>query len=299
MMRWTTTLLTMPRRLLDAAANIARLFHRHPLTRARPLAAWSRFMMWQIRSRRRTEIVVPWIAGQRLVVRNGMTGATGNIYTGLHEFTDMMFVLHYLRAGDLFLDIGANIGSYTVLASGVRGAVTWAFEPDPDTLRHLRRNIAENHLADLVTVHGRALGAQNGEVAFTVGLDTVNRVATELESNVRLVPLSRLDDIGGASGAALIKMDVEGFEDAVIEGARAVLASKTLRALLVETTSPAIETTLRHHGFEQWHYDAFARRLQPEPSVWGSANTLFVRDAAAVQARLAAAPAIEVLGRHI
>ena len=51
-----------------------------------------------------------------------MTGATGNIYAGLHEFVDMAFCLHLLRSGDLFVDVGANIGSYTVLASKVAGA---------------------------------------------------------------------------------------------------------------------------------------------------------------------------------
>jgi hypothetical protein len=43
-----------------------------------------------------------------------MTGATGNVYYGLHEFQDMAFVTHYLREGYLFADIGANIGSYSV-----------------------------------------------------------------------------------------------------------------------------------------------------------------------------------------
>ena len=49
-----------------------------------------------------------------------MTGATGNIYCGLYEFLDMAFLLHFLRNGDLFGDIGSNIGSYTVLATGLR-----------------------------------------------------------------------------------------------------------------------------------------------------------------------------------
>ena len=60
-----------------------------------------------------------------------MTGATGNIYTGLHEFEDMMFLLHLLRPGDIFVDAGANIGSYTVLASAVVGAKSISFEPVP------------------------------------------------------------------------------------------------------------------------------------------------------------------------
>ena len=69
-----------------------------------------------------------------------MRGATGNIYAGLHEFIDMIFRLYFLQPDDLFLDIGANVGSYTILASGVCGAETWAFEPDPDSASFLRRN---------------------------------------------------------------------------------------------------------------------------------------------------------------
>ncbi len=58
-----------------------------------------------------------------------MTGATGNIYAGLHEFDDMAFFLHLLRPEDMFADVGSNIGSYTILASGVVGAKSVAFEP--------------------------------------------------------------------------------------------------------------------------------------------------------------------------
>ena len=108
-----------------------------------------------------------------------MTGATGNIYTGLHEFTDMMLTLHFLRRGDLFLDIGANVGTYAVLASGVCGADTWAFEPDPGTVSDLKRNLAINGLEELVTVYDIALGASEGEVGFTIGLDTANRVISD------------------------------------------------------------------------------------------------------------------------
>ena len=62
---------------------------------------------------------------------------TGNIYCGLAEFADMAFVLHVLRAGDLFVDIGANAGAYTLLASSVAGAKTTCFEPVPATYARL------------------------------------------------------------------------------------------------------------------------------------------------------------------
>src|SRR5436305_706072 len=101
---------------MNPVSNLSLLFTSHPLTRHAPLKAWLRFFSWQIRSRVKKEILFEWVGGQQLAVRRGMTGATGNIYVGLHEFVDMLFTLHFLRQEDLFLDIGSNIGSYTVLA---------------------------------------------------------------------------------------------------------------------------------------------------------------------------------------
>jgi hypothetical protein len=89
------------------------------LNRGRPLSALGRFAAWQIASRLRPEIEFEWIEGAKLIVRRGTTGVTGNIYCGLHEFIEMGCLVHLLRPDDLFLDLGANIGSYTVLAAGV------------------------------------------------------------------------------------------------------------------------------------------------------------------------------------
>jgi FkbM family methyltransferase len=94
-----------------------------------------------------------------------------------------------LREGDLFLDIGSNIGSYTILASGVRRATTWAFEPDPETVGALKRNVTLNDLDSRVVVHELALGDTNGTVTFACGLDTANRVAMNGETAVRTVPV--------------------------------------------------------------------------------------------------------------
>ena len=69
-----------------------------------------------------------------------MRGATGNIYAGLHEFVDMMLPLHLLRSGDLFLDVGANIGLFTLfIKQECADATVHAFEPTPE----LNRFVAE------------------------------------------------------------------------------------------------------------------------------------------------------------
>ena len=57
--------------------------------------------------------IFDWIEGSKLAARNGMTGATGNIYCGLHEFVDMAFLLHLLRPSDLFVDVGAGFLQFT------------------------------------------------------------------------------------------------------------------------------------------------------------------------------------------
>jgi precorrin-6B methylase 2 len=98
-----------------------------------------------------------------------MTGATGNIYAGLHEFADMAFTLHFLRPDDLFLDIGANIGSYTLLASAVCKARTISFEPDPKTMTLLRRNIDLNGLHGRVVLEQTAVGAKKARLSSRLG----------------------------------------------------------------------------------------------------------------------------------
>jgi FkbM family methyltransferase len=250
-------------------------------------------------SRIKEEVLFSWIAGQRLAVRNGLIGATGNIYAGLHEFADMMFPLHFLRGSDLFLDIGANIGSYPVLASGVCRARTWAFEPDPNTLHHLKRNIAINELDSLVTVYECALGPTQGEVPFTVGLDTMNRVATANDKKVRIVRQDRLDKLVGTSQPIMIKMDVEGYEQNVLRGAEALLANPCLKVIELETVTPEIDYILLSNQFERAYYDPFSRQLDREPVDPKSWNSLFIRDRPFVETRLATAKKIEVLGRRI
>jgi FkbM family methyltransferase len=285
---------------VSAITNLARFFSSHPLTRDAPVKAWARFAVWQLRSRLQQEVLFHWIARQRLAVRRGMKGATGNVYVGLHEFVDMMVCLHFLQEGDLFLDIGANVGTYTVLASGVRRSTTWAFEPDPNTVGYLKRNIAINRLDGLVTVHECALGSTRGEVAFTIGLDTVNKVLAADNKNSRSVRQEQLDAIIGAiSRPIMIKMDVEGYEESVLQGAHNVLANPFVKVIDIETVTPKSEDILLGNHFSRAYYDPFSRALAQESIGPQSSNSLYVRDWSFVSTRLRKAQAIEILNHRI
>lgn len=222
------------------------------------------------------------MSGTCLVVRRSMTGATGNVYVGLHEFSDMAFVLHLLRPGDVFLDVGANVGSYTVLAAGASGASVVAFEPDPKSAADLARNVAANSLEDRVTVRVAAVGASSGSAFLTVGAGPENRIAASGQS-VDLV-----------MHATCMKLDVEGHETAVLEGAARLLSDPRLLAVAIEDDR-ASEILVRA-GFERVGYDPWSRRLTEATR---SANALFVRDRVTVTQRLRTAPAFTVLGWSI
>ena len=234
-----------------------------------------------------------------MVVRNGMTGFTGNIYCGLHEFADMSLVLHALRPEDRFVDVGANVGSYTILASGVCGASTLAFEPDPETAFFLRRNIEINGLSGKASVYEMALGGETGEVDFTVGQDTTNQVAAAGGPRTRRVRIGRLDDVAPAPGASVLKIDVEGYEEQVLAGAEATLANEALLAILTEGQGPAIVDQLARFGFERAFYDPRSRALVHEPVFDRVGNGLFIRDREALQTRLFEAPVREVFGLSV
>jgi hypothetical protein len=144
--------------MLSEMRRINAFLATHPLTRHRRLSAAARVLRWQIESSIRDEVIIDWIGGTKLAARRGMTGATGNIYAGLYEFADMAFVLHFLRSGDLFADDGANVGSYTILASGVVGCRTVAFEPDPASAATFERNIKLNTITERVDIRMTAVG---------------------------------------------------------------------------------------------------------------------------------------------
>lgn len=293
--------------MLPAMVRTGRFIAAHPLTRERKLAAFARFARWQVESRLHAEVVVPWIAGTRLAVRRGMHGVTGNIYCGLHEFNEMAFVLHLLRAGDLFADIGANVGSYTVLAAGVRGARVVAVEPGSAARVALARNVALNRLGDRVSVQSVALGASVGRLAFSTGQDTTNHVLNDSEERHQQVRQTTADTLFIDETPLAMKLDVEGYEAAVLAGARVTLADPRLKALIIELNGSGarygfddLQThrSLLQCGFAPCSYDPISRVLAAQEGISGQ-NTIYIRDSDRVRRRLATAPSFKVLNREI
>lgn len=278
----------------------------HPLASRNRITAFGRYFRWQIGSRILGHpVLMPFISGTHLVVEPGMTGATGNIYCGLHEFADMAFMLHFLRPGNFLVDVGANVGTYSVLAAGVVGANVLALEPLPQTFSKLLRNIRENSLNDQVVAKCCAAGASKDRLLFTADLDTMNRLVTaeaDYSGSTVTVSVVPLDDLLVDQHPVMWKIDVEGFEPAVLAGARCSLADEALLAVLLEGDQPEVVSTMIADGFIRAAYEPFSRTLRTAAQKdESSSNALWVRARhfETVRQRCATAPSIFALGQSI
>lgn len=289
---------------------ILRYLIQHPLTRDQKLSAVTRFVIWQINCVINPyPVIYNFTEKAKLIVAKGMTGATGNYYCGLHEFADMSFLLHLLRPEDVFVDVGANVGSYSVLASAHVGARSIAIEPVPKTFQALIQNIAINQIGNLVLSCNVAVGSNNGHIEFTSNLDTVNHVATELEKDKINVQVTRLDDLMQEvkCDPLLLKIDVEGFETEVIRGSVKTLNSSTLKAIIIELNGSGkryhfdeeqIHNQLLSYGFSPFHYNPFGRALVAS-NRWGTHNTVYIRDQKFVADRLISSDGVKILSKII
>ncbi len=286
----------------------------HPLNKGGRLRALGRVLRWQLASRLGTgAVALPFVNDTRLLATSGMTGATGNWYCGLHEHDDMGFALHFLRAADCFFDIGANVGSYTVLAAGGAGARVVAVEPIASTFQALRANVRLNDLDDRVTLLNVGLGAEAGKALFTSDLDSMNRALASGDpvGSVVEVAVLTLDGMAAAGVPTFIKIDVEGFETSVLAGGTTTLRSELLRCVLMETNGSgrrygvadeAIHAQMRDFGFAPVRYDVLARSITALPvDSWnrGGGNTLYVRDLEECRQRVGKAAKFRLVNREI
>jgi len=283
---------------------------RHPLVKDRFCRALLRFVKWQVLSRLSPgDHIVNWIGDVKFYVRSGETGLTQNIYVGLSEFKDMGFLLHLLREGDDFIDIGANSGSYTLLASSFSQAKCLSIEPVESTFRRLTANLELNRVGHLVHAVNLAVGSSKGFLRMTTNSNTTNRVILDKhEVEGILIETTTLDDLTLNINPIIIKIDVEGWELEVLKGAEMTLQKKSLVAIILEmngsgnrygASGDEILDMLHKLGFEPHEYDPISRELKKlEGQDLKYANTLFLKNLEFVRERIYFGPTLNIVGKH-
>lgn len=190
----------------------------------------------------------------------------GSFLRGVYEQVLSEHVASTLRPGDVFWDVGAHFGWYTLLGSGAVGSAgqVYAFEPALSNLWYLRHHVAWNRCAN-VEVKPVALGREDGERSFG-GRGTGSGRLGMGNDRVQVRTLDGLVASGACRAPTYLKIDVQGAEAEVLEGAAQTLGRAPDAALVLATHAQFGVTLhadclalLRRLGWRTW--DSPERKL--------------------------------------
>jgi FkbM family methyltransferase len=214
----------------------------------------------------------------------------------LYEPQTTRFFLGQLKGGELFVDIGANHGYYTLLAASCVGAhgKVFAFEPNPGVALQLNAHVALNGFDDRVDVLDLAVSDKSDDEAdFFVsncpdnsGLSSLvmyehaqelGHLSPDNKIFVRTTTFDEWSEEAGLARVDLVKIDVEGAEELVLHGMSKTLATRPPRKIICETKcdSPA-HAILISHGYT-------ATPLEVNEGSWG--NILYTHEGKSLAAR--------------
>jgi FkbM family methyltransferase len=222
------------------------------------------------------------------------------------EKAEREFTSFFLREGDIFCDVGANVGLYSMIAAkrvGGNGKV-YAFEPGKKMFLRLMENIALNCFSNVVPVRC-ALSSTNGEASLKVYLDAYDAwsslgqpssFADAIEENVPTMTLDtfcaerKLDQ-----EIVMMKIDVEGWEQHVLQGAVKLLSADTAPLLLIEFAEECARNAgsscqelyhlVRNYGYTLYRYNAPENRLIEEKTAknYSYVNLICIKSATSKQ----------------
>ena len=261
-------------------------------------SAWIGHWVWQhpANRERRTKAMATWFSFQvngalRKKRRIVTIGERTKIWAELHqvsavaayanppEWCEMRTWHAHLRPHDLFVDVGANVGLYSLFAFDCEAEII-AFEPDQGARARLQENAVLNN-ARTIEIRSEAVADRSGEMHFTQGLGLMNQlVLHESVGSTVSVPVFTLDEVIGERVVAGLKVDVEGAERLVLEGAARALSTHRIKLiqlewndysdkLLGEDRTPVADL-LRDHGYRLFRPTSDGERAAVDPSKYGA-----------------------------
>lgn len=181
------------------------------------------------------------------------------------EAASLLNLALLLRPGDVFVDVGANVGLYSSVLSRYRHIFPQtkyvAIEANPSTARRLRQSVAGRD----VEVMNIGASDRATQLAFEPGVTSgVFKVAEPGHTNgVSQISCERLDSLPLPAGDLVVKIDVEGHELPVVKGASRLFDEQRIKVVYLDGYgSPEIPALLREYGFD--FFDG--RTLEPSPA---------------------------------
>ena len=216
---------------------------------------------------------------------------------GVYEPDLIRFVRERLHPGDTFLDVGANIGAYTLPCArtvGEKGRVI-AVEASPRVFEYLRRNVETSGQKNVTLVRRAASFADGQSLDFYEAPPEhfgMGSVGPQFHAVPVRVDSDRLDTIlarEGVSSVRVMKVDVEGYEQKVFEGAPRLLSGSDAPVVLFEFVDWAerragiepgsAQKKLLDYGYRLWRFEDLGKKPLSAPMTEGSANLVAVKSA--------------------
>ena len=231
------------------------------------------------------------------------------IYCRGFEYSEREFVSRLLRPGDTFVDIGANAGLFTLIASSVVGESgrVYAFEPSPVSFIHLMENISLNRLGNVKCIES-ALSDQSGKLLLYVSTDghsawdTFTLDQTTAAKETREVVTTTVDafieEEKLLGKLTMMKIDVEGWESKVLSGGGNTFSRPDAPLLQVEFVDTVAKSAgascqdlydmIRKYGYQLYTYDIESRQLvnETKKQEYPFVNLYAVKDLNMVNRRL-------------
>lgn len=222
-------------------------------------------------------VVLPW--GDKININVEETIGAGIWAYGIFDLIVGELITRLLDKDERALDIGGNIGQFTLLMASIVGSngMVKAFEPHPVLFNKLEKNcIGYINGAKNLEIYNIALGSSSGEAVLLVEADFstnsgTSRVANNLSSDESgiIIKIAKLDEIIEQDDfIGVCKIDVEGHEKEVLKGASNLLENRRIRDILYEdinyNNSP-LRSIFEGYGYTIFsiHTDIFKPRISP------------------------------------
>jgi len=263
-------------------------FLRHSL-RALPVSLWTeKCALWWGYRFQPEPAVTTLRSGAKIQVTHADHLQLLIYYLGTFESYCLPFLRTCAGKGGTVVDVGANIGFYTLesaIAVGSRGRVI-SIEAAPRHLESLRQNLELNNMKN-VSVVGAAVGDAVGQATLTLprgdnlGMFTLGEVEGEETYSVTINTIDDLLEKQGVQSVSLVKMDIEGSEFRALRGA-AKTFQKFRPSLLIElndlalrrcgSSSQAVRDLLKEMGYRGWRIGRDAVDVLADDNVGGDCD---------------------------
>ncbi len=269
----------------------------HPIGQKNIFKTFFRILRWQIVSRIKNNSIENWLNDLKVICQSGDTGFTGNLYFGLYDYDDMRFIIDFLDDKDTFLDVGSNVGAYSLISAGICKSKTYCFEPNSKNYSKLLKNLEINALTNVFPFN-LAISEKKGFMRFSSNLGPENYLLSTTEDSdieVDLLETRDLDSFTFISLPTFIKIDVEGHELSVLKGSNKILQCEELLGILVEINGnqsrygfeeDSIENYLNKYNFLPYTYNPKEKNFFRIDNIIPKGNTLFIRDLQKVKEKI-------------